>query len=197
MDIDQQSIFQPIYQYILTTHQADELFVHIDTLFNHLYTIQKDPFDKIAYAVLEPQIAKQIQQIFQERNLQWSHLEEVKSFLVGLKHDIQSFEILTLTLSYQPGDQTIAGFANWARTNLAPRILLEISIDPSLIAGSVAVFRGHYIDVSLKKRLDEVFSKQKDNILHQIRGAQKKSPENSEYSAVQNIRESVHQPTAI
>lgn len=169
MNIEQQSIFFPIYQFVYTTHQADELFTHIDMLLNHLYSVQKDPFEKIAYGVLDPRIAQTIQQIFNARNLQWGNLEEVKTFLTGLKQDVRTFEVLTLTLSYQPTDQAIAGFTNWARTNLTPRILLEINLDPALIAGSVAIFRGHYIDLSLKKRLDEVFTTQKDNILHQKR----------------------------
>ena len=194
MNLQQQSIFQPIYPYVLTTRQADELFVHIDNLLTHLYSAQNQSFEKIAYAVLDPQIAQSIQQIFNQRNLQWTNVEDVKSFLLDLKNNIRSFEVLTLTLPFNPSDQTLIGFANWSRTNLAPRILLEINIDKTLIAGTVAVFRGHYFDMSLKKRIDEIFAKQKNTILNQVR---RQTPASLGNTVNQKISEPVHQPTAI
>lgn len=169
MNTNTQSYFDPVFAYIRTTEEAAELVNHIDLLLAKIYMTQKDPFEKIAYALLEPEIAKVIQDIFVKKQLSWSNAEEVKSFLTSLKSALKGFDVLTITLPYQPTSEDITAFSTWVKTNLGTTILLEVHIDQSLIGGAVIVYKGIYVDQTLQKKLDEYFIKHKDEIVSQIR----------------------------
>lgn len=162
-------MFHPLFTYVRTTHEASELLTHIDILLSQYFKVQKDPFEKIAYEVLSPVIAQEIHKIFSGKNLSWSNPEEVKAFLTGLKATVQQCEVMTITVSYEPAGEDITAFANWSRTNFAQNILLEIHVDPAIIGGAVIIYKGNYIDHSLKKKLTDYFTKDRQMLLSKIR----------------------------
>lgn len=167
--MNNQSLFQPILTYVRTTHEADELYLHIDTFLTQYYKVQKDPFDKLAYTYLDPAIAKTIQQIFDERKLSWQHFEEVKQFLTELKKCLTSCDVITLTLPNEPTNDDITGYVTWIRNNLEAFTIIETHVDPTILGGVVVIYKGHYIDQSIKKRLSEYFSNHAAEVLQKLR----------------------------
>lgn len=162
------SPFQPILAYVRTTQEAAELLLHIDSLLAKLYTIEREPFEKIAYASLDPQIAKTIHDVFSSLKLSWTNGEQIKDFFANLKQAIQRSAVITLTLAYKPSNEAIAAFSQWTRTNIHVNTLLEINRDQDLLGGAIVVYKGNYLDLSVKKRLDEYFQKHKGEILKEL-----------------------------
>lgn len=162
------SPFQSIIAYVRTTQEAAELLLHIDSLLTRLYTVEQEPFEKIAYASLDPQIAKAIHDEFISLHFSWSNSEEIKNFFNNLKETVQHHAVITLTLSYKPSNESITAFSNWTRTNIDSNTLLEINLDQEMIGGAVIVYKGNYLDLSIKKSLTDYFQKHKNEILKEL-----------------------------
>ena len=162
------SVFQPIFTYVRTTHEADELLNHIDTLLSRLYTQETKPFESVAYSILDPQIAKVIHVVFLELHFSWSHPEEIKMFFTNLKDEMKRFEVITLTLAFTPTSDAINAFSNWTRSNISLTTLLEINVDQHLLGGAIIIYQGNYLDLSVRKKLDEYFIKHGKDILEKV-----------------------------
>jgi hypothetical protein len=165
----QQSIFQPIFAYVKTTHEADELLNHIETLLSRLYTQETKPFESIAYSILDPEIAKAIHEVFLSLHFSWSHPEEIKIFFTRLKDELKRFEVITLTLAFTPTSDAVTAFSNWTRSNISLTTLLEINIDHHLLGGAIIIYQGNYLDLSVRKKLDEYFQKHGNEILSRLK----------------------------
>jgi hypothetical protein len=163
-----QSPFQPIIAQVKTTNEAAELLLHIDTILARIYTLESQPFEKIAYASLDPQIAKVIHETFASFRLSWSHSEEVKNFFSNLKDAIRRCAVITITLAYKPSSESITALSLWTRTNIDANTLLEINLDHDLIGGAIVVYKGNYLDLSVKKSLNDYFQKHKSEILKEL-----------------------------
>lgn len=163
-----QTPLQSIFPFVRTTHQADELLMHIDAILAKLYTIEQQPFEKVAFASLDPQIAKAIHDTYLSYQLSWSNSEEIKNFFTTIKDTIKHLSVITLTIAYRPTNDGIESLSNWTRTNIYHNTLLEINVDQDLIGGAIIVFRGNYLDLSVKKKLDNYFTEHKGDILKEL-----------------------------
>ena len=171
MNTQPQPIFQSIFRYVRTTHDAEELIGHIDTLLSHLYTIRKDSFDKLTFSVLDQWVAKAAVEVFATLHFNWNNPDDVKTFFTKLKEELQACEVLTLTLSHRPTPDEIDGYTSWARSNVHQNIIFEINVDQNLLGGAVIVYKGHYLDLSLRKQLDAYFQKYGEEILQNLKSS--------------------------
>ncbi len=63
-------------------------------------------------------------------------------------------DTLTLYLSFEPDDITLSQIGSFARkTSNSPSLLLDIKLDPRLIAGTALSWKGVYRDYSLRAQL--------------------------------------------
>lgn len=82
--------------------------------------------------------------------------DNVYEIFSGLEKEIETLKILTLYLSFEPDELTLSqiGFSARKTFNLS-LLLLDIKVDPNLIAGPAMTWKGVYRDYSLRAKLEE------------------------------------------
>ena len=80
-----------------------------------------------------------------------------------LTEELKVLPVLTLYLSVLIDDYLVDELGVWFRQNLHPELIMEIHIDPTLLAGSAYVWNNRYHDLSL-----HYFFDQKKDIINQI-----------------------------
>lgn len=82
--------------------------------------------------------------------------DNVYEIFSGLEKEIETLKILNLYLPFEPDELTLSQIGQTARKtfNLSA-LLLDIKVDPNLIAGSALAWKGVYRDYSLRAKLEE------------------------------------------
>lgn len=75
--------------------------------------------------------------------------------LKELEKKVAKIQKLTIFIAFEMPEPDLEKLGVWVRKNLRSDILIEIKIDPTLIAGASLSFKGVYRDYSLKMRIEE------------------------------------------
>lgn len=75
------------------------------------------------------------------------------------KEDLLSANILDLTMYIEPDETFISKLYTWFQNNGFKNFLLNIHIDPSIYGGLLLSYNGRYVDLSLKKKVEEYVTK--------------------------------------
>jgi F0F1-type ATP synthase delta subunit len=111
----------------LTKDQVDLLKQEIDILINNKYQSKKKK------TVRESTILE---------------LEKSGTSLESWKSEIENLRYLNLTLAYEPTRVNINTFSAWVKKNVGENVVLDINVDPAIIAGAQIVWNGKYKNYS-------------------------------------------------
>lgn len=89
----------------------------------------------------------------------------IKEYLEGLKDEIQRLKTIKLTLAFEPKQPTIDNLFAWTTQNLGSGFILEIAVDKTILGGATVEFEGKYEDLSLKKKVEEVFGRKREELM--------------------------------
>lgn len=154
------SYFKPILNNIQTVEDADTLSSQIDIILENIYKTTNISISKLIDQTLSSETVVEIKKVFLEHALSFEHHEEIKSFFTSLKEELSKCKIMTLTLAYHPTPEHIKQLKNWCIQNLNDQIIFEFQFETELVAGTIVIFNGHYLDFSVKSKLTQYFSKQ-------------------------------------
>ncbi len=91
--------------------------------------------------------------------------DNVYQIFTSLEKTILSLPVLTAYLTFEPDNISLSQLGAAARKNFFPNLLLDIKLDPNLIAGTALVWKGVYKDYSLKSKLEA----RKEEILQEFK----------------------------
>lgn len=81
--------------------------------------------------------------------------DNVYQILTGLEKGISGLPTLTIYLTFEPDDTTLSRIGSVARKTFnSPFLILDIKLDPNLIAGAALVWKGVYRDYSLRAKVE-------------------------------------------
>jgi F0F1-type ATP synthase delta subunit len=86
----------------------------------------------------------------------------LQNFLSLLQQTVSQLPLLTLTIAFQPKEETLKLLADWFPLNLKQQILLDITVDPSLIAGAILSYNGKHQDYSIKPTVEKIITDKLD-----------------------------------
>ncbi len=81
---------------------------------------------------------------------------EVKNFLDKIITTISSLPVVSLTLAFEPSDQTLIAISQWFVMNMHKQFLLDITIDKKLIAGATVNCNGKHADFSIRLLFENI-----------------------------------------
>lgn len=165
----EQTPFEPLLVSLMTTADAERISVAIDNLLAQLYQHDRKDIQKKIEDSFDNETGKYINTIINEQKIDKTNQEEIRKLFLLLKETINQCEILSLTLSLYPNGKTISILSSFAKEHFGQRVILEINVNPAIIAGAVIVFQGRYIDQSFKKKLDILFEVKKEEIASYIK----------------------------
>lgn len=78
---------------------------------------------------------------------------------------LKALPVLRLRLAVDLPRDSVERLCVWVRRQVAPEAILDIEVDPSLIAGAQISWRGKYVDLSKKEELDQILDSERTGSL--------------------------------
>jgi hypothetical protein len=87
----------------------------------------------------------------------------LKDFISKIQEEISSLPVVSLTIAFEPEDETLKSLFDWFPLNINKRVLLDIKVDRNIIAGAYVGCNGKCLDFSIKPIFDQIYSEIPDN----------------------------------
>jgi F0F1-type ATP synthase delta subunit len=94
--------------------------------------------------------------VLHENNISLESHTALKEFFTMMQQQITSLPVLTLTLAFEPNDDTMKALAEWFILNMNRQVVFEINVDRTLIAGAAISFNGKAADLSIKDKFTHI-----------------------------------------
>jgi len=147
-----------------TVAQKEQLAQEVDQLTASLFRQETNAFDN-ALKSIRLEISQIIIDEFLNEEPKGVNKEMVKYFLTELKKRLQNLRVIKLSIAFSPSNHSIDRIYDWIAKNVGDEYILDIQVDKSILAGLTISLEGKYIDLSLKKTLDEVFKNKRQEII--------------------------------
>jgi hypothetical protein len=149
--------YQGLIELTQTTEDVVRLDEEIDLLLQCLYHIEGERLEETLEKLVRVRVAAEIRTLLQAHTN--PSKQEIKFLLSNAYRTICSLPILQLTLAFEPSEFVINTISRWARQNLAAGIILDLSLDRSVLGGAIIMYHGKFYDYSLQKKLQVIFEK--------------------------------------
>ena len=107
-------------------------------------------------------ISIKLKKFLENRGVNMQSPEEIEQALNNLKQELSSLERVRVKIPVLGfSDQFWNEVFSWLKENAVKEpFILEKELDESIMGGIVIYWKGRYLDLSLKKKLDEFFEKE-------------------------------------
>lgn len=146
-------MYSKILTRIRTKQDARKLADELDLLMAKLYLAEKGIFEK----TLDKKIRSWVSVLIKEG---LSKVADKEGYLQGLLAEISKLKTLHLTISFEPTEEGLDRFHSWVQSNVGQGVILEISVEPSLLGGAKIIYQGRYLDLSLTAKFKKVFAEE-------------------------------------
>lgn len=68
---------------------------------------------------------------------------------------------LTITIAFEPNDETLKILADWITINLQRQFLFDITVNKTIIGGATFSYNGKHMDFSIRPTLEKIFNQDK------------------------------------
>lgn len=160
--MDIAALFTSILPHVRTKRALLDLNSCLNTFLLDMFGTTKSG-DRDAFSDLPQDLADILRKTFLNEAINTDNRQRITQAIKSLQDKLNASRFLQLTLSFDPSDANVTVFSDWARREIAPGILLEITIDKKICGGTVLVANGVYKDYSVKKTLSKMFES-KENI---------------------------------
>lgn len=157
-------IYSDILSNIKTVGEANRAAIEIDTLLDALFKTQGNAFEKALNSISA--IHKdELKQTFLKNNINSENQANIKECLTALREEVGKLKTLKLSLAFQASQNLIDNLFNWVVKNIGEGCILDIEVDKAILGGTIIVYEGKYTDLTLKKKLEEVFATKRTEVL--------------------------------
>jgi F0F1-type ATP synthase delta subunit len=87
----------------------------------------------------------------------------LKEFLEKMQEKTSSLPVLTLTIAFEPTDQSLRSFSEWLLLNNNKHILLDIEVEKNLVAGASITYNGKYANYSIFPKFEKALKEAVSN----------------------------------
>jgi F0F1-type ATP synthase delta subunit len=149
-----------------TRSQANDFLIHLATISEDIY---KTDFDLEKDLIKHFGIKKKDQFItlLRDNKVNIFANSDLETFINTIQDKIANLPILSLTIAFEPNEETLNVLSEWLFLNIHKEVLFDINIDTKLIAGAAISFNGKYADCTIKSRFDQIFKDVIANNPHQ------------------------------
>lgn len=154
---------------IKTVEDLHLISAEIDMLMESVYKTDPEIFKHALNTNLQRNLTDALTLSLTEQHIALDNHQELQHYFTGLKQFITSLPVLQLTLAYHPNNEQIEAIAAWARLQTGKPVILQIHYNKDMLGGAIITFEGRYADLSLKKKLTQVYETKRDDVLALLR----------------------------
>lgn len=81
--------------------------------------------------------------------------DNVYEILSNLEKQASNLPLLTMYLTFEPDEVVLSQIGSFCRNKFGPNLLLDIKLNPNLIAGTALAWKGILHDYSLRAKIEE------------------------------------------
>ena len=82
---------------------------------------------------------------------------QLQQFVQEIKAELNNLPTISIYLAIDPTEEVVKAISRWFTDNLSLKVLLSITVSPTLIGGIQILYKGLIRDYSLRKTLDGQF----------------------------------------
>jgi F0F1-type ATP synthase delta subunit len=152
MNVEQ--LYKELFAEIHTVTESFDLMHQLDALSQSLFNTKMTLEQKLDL-YLEFSIKNNLLMLMEKSGIDMNDANAIEKFIAELKKRVKEIPVFEFEIAYEPNSNTIKHVAEWIYFNLQQNVLLDVKINPDLIAGAIIGFRGKMGDFSLKKKIEE------------------------------------------
>ncbi len=88
--------------------------------------------------------------VLRENKIHTESNSDLVTFFTAIQEKISLLPVLSLTIAFEPEEQTLKRISEWFVLTMHKQVLFEILVDPTLIGGAAITFNGKYKDCSIR-----------------------------------------------
>lgn len=142
--------------YIKTTTDIVELKRTLDHMSDSLYRIN-DSAEEALRNSLPYDLALQVKKLSMEEGIDLNDKARAQEFFSSLGKQLAALPVIQITLAFQPKEELIKRIQDWFYRTLSTFVVLDIAVNPDIIAGAIVTTNGKYYDFSLEKQTEKFF----------------------------------------
>lgn len=156
-----EKLYERIYANVRTTDERGIVYTGIETLLDTLYK-QKG---NIA-ALIETEMPSAIVRPLKQELLRLSETapDSIKEYLEGLQNTLEKLQVLSIEIAYSPTEETLAVLTAWMREHIGADVIMELSVDRTLLGGARISYEGRYKEINLAFIVETVVNQQHESI---------------------------------
>lgn len=139
--------YDSILNTVITFDQSRELLSQLTNLMNNLFSTTSKREER--FELLSPDIKSMIIEDLQKKGISMNEPRQLENYFAGLVTYINDLPVLGLKLAFFPSEKKLKEIQEWLKETTQKNVLLDIVVDPSVIAGAKIQFNGIYKNYSL------------------------------------------------
>jgi hypothetical protein len=143
--------------YIKTTNDSAVLQNILQQLCDGLYRTDTSAVESMRKALPYEQ-AVLINRLMTQSGIGTEDKAGMQNFFIKLQETLLALPVIQITLAVSPNTQLVNRMHEWFYRTYHKLVLLEIIINPDIVAGSIVSANGKYYDYSLKKKTQQFFA---------------------------------------
>ncbi|MDP3941437.1 MAG: F0F1 ATP synthase subunit delta [bacterium] len=154
-----------ILKTIASTEDASYYIEQIDRFLQSMYQTDRTSILTVLEEMLPENISRDIKEYLISSKIDVTHQEQVRYALGTLQDTIRKAKVVSLTIAFPASKRIVEKIASQVKESFGSNLLVEISINQELVGGAVIIYKGNYIDLSVKRKVDILFDAKKEEIL--------------------------------
>ena len=144
-----------LHSYLTTKNEANNFVLILEKLINGLFNDSAGLSEMLSKEVsLELKLI--IEKLIHEAKINTDNRKDLQAFFVSMQKEISSLPVIHIMLSIPPKEELVKAIHGWFYQNFQKTILLDISIDPTIIGGGVISFNGRANDYSIRNQVSQM-----------------------------------------
>ncbi len=156
---------ESLSQYIRTTDERDLIITELHQLFDSLHKVDKSQFSAILNKEVSVRTAEVVHTAIAEANVPNEDFSALENCLQTLKQELMLLTTVEITLAIKPQHEFLTQLYRWVQEHVGKQTIIQLAINPEIVGGIILVYQGKYINLSLSKRIDDVFTQHSHEIL--------------------------------
>lgn len=142
---------------IKTKAYADETIEKIDELKESLYNKRVD-LDKKMSELFSFELKEKIKAYSWQEQVNLNDPESFGKFLSNLRNHVKNMPVITIKIAFTPDEEIVKEVSAWFIENFGKNVLIDMSYNKNIIAGSIVSFNETEKDFSLRKKIEEKYN---------------------------------------
>jgi len=140
---------------VATREDIEVLIAEISRLLSSTYSSEKDSFLGTLKEDIGALCAENISEVMKDRGISPNSMKEVREFLNKFREDLKDVEYIRLVVPFEMSPSFVQEVFEWVKNNVGSSTFLDIERNRELMGGPVVIFRGKYVDMTMKKTFED------------------------------------------